>query len=128
MFIRNATRSDIDEIRGRSTKPYDKLEPPDAVEESLAGLDDQGNVRIVISAEKVAEMYMIMDHAWETPAMRWSMIEQMHREMLFRLKAKGYTRAYSFFADGVPNGYIRRLILSGWDRVIDRCVRYVAGR
>lgn len=127
MQIRKATQADIDQIRYHSTKPYDKLEPPTQHEESLAGVDDQGKVRIVITAEKVAELYLIMDHDWETPAMRWSAVEQLHREMLVRLREKGYSRGYSFFPDGVANSYIRRLVLLGWDRVIDRCARFVAG-
>jgi hypothetical protein len=86
-------------------------------------VDESGEARIVLKAQRVAELYMILDHGWETPAMRWAMIEQAHQHMRERLIEKGYKVAYSFFADGVPNGYVRRLIPLGWSRVIDRCVR-----
>jgi hypothetical protein len=67
---------------------------------------------------------MVMDHEWETPAMRWAAIEQCYREMRIRLEQKGYHVAYSFFPDGVPNGYARRLAkLLGMERVLDRCMR-----
>lgn len=118
---------DIEAIKERSKMLYDKLEGPKVAEESIVGVDDAGVARIVISAERVAELYMVLDHEWQTPAMRWAMIEQAHKEMLGRLKVKGYRVGYSFFADGVPNGYIRRLIPLGWTRMIDRCVRYVVG-
>ena len=116
---------DIEAIKEHSKKLYDKLDGPKIADESIVGVDDQGVARIVIAAEKVAELYMVLDHEWETPAMRWAMIEQAHREMLSRLRGKGYRVGYSFFADGVPNGYIRRLIPLGWTRMIERCVRYV---
>ena len=116
---------DIEAIKEHSKKLYDKLDGPKIADESIVGVDDQGVARSVIAAEKVAELYMVLDHEWETPAMRWAMIEQAHREMLSRLRGKGYRVGYSFFADGVPNGYIRRLIPLGWTRMIERCVRYV---
>lgn len=127
MHIRDAESGDLQSIRERSAKTYDKLPPPLDSEEALVVVDSSGKARVLISAERVTELYMVMDHEWETPAMRWAAVEMIHREMLTRLKAKGYKVGYSFFADGVPNGYIRRLVLLGWDRVVDRCVRFVAG-
>lgn len=127
MHIRDAEPGDLQSIRERSAKTYDKLQPPMDSEEALVVVDSLGKARVLISAERVTELYMVMDHEWETPAMRWAAVEMIHREMLTRLKAKGYKVGYSFFADGVPNGYIRRLVLLGWDRVVDRCVRFVAG-
>jgi hypothetical protein len=128
MEFRNATAGDIAIIKARSSKEYDKLEGPTVTEEALVGVDKDGIPRIAMTAQKVAELYMVLDHTWETPAMRWSMIEAMHREMLIRLRYKGYRVGYSFFADGVPNGYLRRLALLGWTRMIERCMRYVDWR
>lgn len=124
MRIRELQTGDIEAIRARSEKPYDKLPEPREHEDALVMVDDRGEPRLVMKAEKVAEVFMILDHEYETPAMRWLMIEVAHREMRKRLEGKGYNTAYSFFADGVPNGYIRRLIPLGWNRVIDRCARF----
>lgn len=124
MRIRETKQDDILVIRARSKKNYDKLPDPKDWEESITMVDDFGEPRLVMKAQKVAELYMILDHGWETPAMRWAMIEMAHGVMKERLQAKRYNTAYSFFADGVPNGYVRRLIPLGWSRVIDRCVRY----
>ena len=126
MVFRRATAEDLEAVRSKSAKEYDKLPPPEQAEESIVGVDENGVPRIVMKAERVAEVYMCMDHEWESPAMRWAVIEQGHREMQERLKAKGYTVAYCFFAEGVPNGYIRRLVMMGWNRIIERCIRYAA--
>ena len=81
-----------------------------------------------MKAQKVAEIYLAIDHSWQTPAMRWAMIEAGYREVRERLERKGYNVAYSFFADGVPNGYVRRLVALGATRMIERCIRFAAGR
>ncbi len=127
MIFRELRKGDVEMIRSRSSKLYDKLPDPADWDEAFVGVDSAGEPRIVLKAQRVAEIYMILDHEFETPAMRWIMIEQAHREMQCRLTGKGYKVAYSFFADGVPNSYIRRLIPLGWNRMIDRCVRFVAG-
>ncbi len=127
MEFRAYIDGDVEAIRARSKMPYDKLPDPQDFDDALVGVDESGEARIVLKAQRVAELYMILDHGWETPAMRWAMIEQAHQHMRERLIEKGYKVAYSFFADGVPNGYVRRLIPLGWSRVIDRCVRFVAG-
>jgi hypothetical protein len=127
MQFRETQLGDIIAIRAHSGKSYDKLPDPQDADEAFTIVDDFGVPRMVMKAQKVAELYMILDHEFETPAMRWALIEMAHREMRNRLEAKGYTVAYSFFADGVPNGYVRRLIPLGWNRVIDRCIRFAAG-
>lgn len=124
MLFRELKAGELEALRERSGQPYDKLPPPADAEESIVGVDESGTARIVMRAERVAEIYMVIDHEWKSPAMRWAMIEQAHAEMRKRLEAKGYKVAYSFFADGVPNGYIRRLIPLGWVRVVDRCIRF----
>lgn len=122
--FRPTMHGDLESIRGSSAQAYDKLPGPVNPEESITGVDADGKPRIVVQAEKVAELYLAMDHGWADPATRWGIIEQAHQEMLSRLRLKGYTVGYSFFADGVPNGYIRRLVAKGWNRMMERCVRY----
>ncbi len=127
MEFRALQVGDVERIRSRSDKEYDKLPDPEDFEESLVGIDESGEPRIVMKAQRVAEIFMAIDHTWGTPALRWALIEQAHREMRGKLEVKGYRVAYSFFADGVPNGYVRRLILLGWNRIIDRCMRFTSG-
>jgi len=127
MRFREFQQGDIEAIRARSGKEYDKLPDPKDFEDALTGVDGSGVPRIVMKAQKVAEIYMILDHGFETPAMRWAVVELAHEEMKKRLLEKGYDVAYSFFADGVPNSYIRRLVKLGWSRVIDRCARFSRG-
>ena len=126
MEFRDLLPGDVEAIRARSEKGYDKLPDPQDFDEAIVGLDSDGEPRIIMKAQRVAEIYMLMDHAWETPAMRWAIIEQAHQQMQKRLVAKGYRVAYAFFADGVPNGYVRRLIPLGWQRKIERCLRLAA--
>ena len=127
MKIRDTQNGDLQRVLARSSKHYDKLPAPEESEESLTLLDESGQPCLVMKAQRVAELYLAIDHNWETPAMRWAAIEMMHKEMMSRLLGKGYTVGYCFFADGVPNGYIRRLIPLGWNRMIERCIRFVAG-
>jgi hypothetical protein len=127
MRFRELRQSDVEAIRARSTKEYDKLPDPEQCEDAIVAVDENGEPRLVMKAQRVAELYVIMDHDWNTPAMRWAMLEQAHRKMRSRLNQKGYKMAYSFFADGVPAGYLRRLIPLGWDWVRDRCLRFVEG-
>ena len=124
MRFRETMAGDVEEIAGRSSKGYDKLPGPEVCEEAITFLDEEGSPRLVMKAEKVAELYLAIDHAWSTPAMRWSMIDAASGEMMRRLIAKGYQVGYSFCADGVPNGYLRRLVAKGWNRMIERCLRY----
>ena len=124
MEFRELRDGDIERLRARSKKEYDKLPDPRDVEDAIVGVDESGEPRVIMKAERVAELYMIMDHDWATPALRWSVIEQAHRVMRDRLKEKNYRTAYSFFADGVPNGYIRRLVKLGWNRMVERCIRF----
>ena len=127
MRFRDTITGDLEQILLNSPKEYDKLDPPADAEESITMVDDDGVPRMVMKAEKVAEIYLAIDHRWHSPAMRWAMIQEAHGEMEQRLLRKGYHTAYSFFADGVPNGYIRRLVGLGWQRMIERCVRFAAG-
>lgn len=115
-------------LAAQSRKNYDKLEGADWPDVSITGFDEDGRVCIVMDAEKCAVVRMVIDHEWKNPAMRWAMIEQAYNETRKRLQEKGYASAYCFFADGVPNSYIRRLVSMGADRVIDRCIRFTAGR
>lgn len=120
---------DLEKIISASERGYDKLPGPSTVEEQITGVDQAGEPRIVMRAEKVAIVYLTMDHAWQNPSMRWNMIESAYKEMRKRLLDRGILVAYCFFSDGVPNGYIRRLVNEmGADRIIDRCVRFTAGR
>lgn len=121
-----ATDIELQRLRSSSAKRYDSLPSPETSDIAIAGIDADSKVRIVMKAEKVAEVYMVIDHNWETPAMRWAMIEATYAEIRKRLKEKGYSVAYCFFADGVPNGYIRRLVKLGAERVIERCIRFRA--
>jgi hypothetical protein len=128
MQIRDTQDGDLESVLLGSPKEYDKLHPPAEAEEAITMLDDEGIPRLVMKAQRVAEVYLAIDHRYQTPAMRWAMIERCHAEMQRRLLGKGYNVAYSFFADGVPNGYIRRLVRLGWSRMVERCVRFAAGR
>jgi hypothetical protein len=122
-ITRNGVR---DVLAERSQKAYDKLRDGYVPDESITGFDDDEMPCIVMDAEKCAIVRMVIDHEWKNPAMRWAMIESAYTEMRKRLKAKGYSAAYCFFPDGVPNSYIRRLVGMGADRIIDRCIRFSA--
>lgn len=127
MPFRNERGGDLEKLKAKSSKQYDKLDEPKRYDEAVTFVDDGLEPRLVMRAAKVAEVYLALDHEWGTPAMRWAMIEQGYREIQQRLKAKGYTTAYCFFPDGVPNGYIRRMVKElGAKRVMDRCVRFTA--
>jgi hypothetical protein len=114
------------ELMENSSKPYDKLDDENLSEESITGYDEKGIARIVMEAEKCANVRMVIDHEWQSPAMRWAMVAQAYTEMRNRLRKKGYGSAYCFFPEGVPDGYIKRLIAMGADRITDRCIRFTA--
>jgi hypothetical protein len=128
MQFRATIGGERDRIRSLSAKIYDKLNPLPAIDESVTGVDREGTPRIVMEASKTAEIYLAIDHEWGTPAMRWNIIKEAFGEIRKRLREKGYKTAYCFFAEGVPNGYIRRLVNEmGADRVMDRCIRFTEG-
>ena len=124
MRFRNTIPGDVEQVLAGSGKPYDKLPGPEETEEAITGLDHDGKPRIVVKAERVAELWLAIDHTWADPATRWNTIELAHAEMFTRLRGRGYWVGYCFFADGVANGYVRRLVAKGWNRIIERCVRF----
>ena len=78
MLIRDTQHGELEQIRANSPNEYDKLDPPDDAEEAITMLDDEGIPRLVMKAQRVAEVYLAIDHRWQTPAMRWAMIEAAH--------------------------------------------------
>lgn len=124
MRTRPLQPGDVESMQARSSKPYDKLPMPAQIEDAFALVDDSGTVRAVFMAERVAEVFLLLDHEWETPAMRWEAIRVGVQEVRRRLTGRGFRAAYAYFGEGVPDGYVRRLVKACGAEIQKRIVRF----
>ena len=118
----------IEEIYAKSPMKYDlpMLDSPNLLS-ALVMVDDKDEPHVMLAAERVAEMYLVMDHDWETPAYRAIALQNLHLEVGPRLRAIGIKSAYAFLGPDVPKGYDRRLYRLGAREMIWRCVKWIAG-
>ena len=129
MLIRELKPSDIpklEAIYGRSPMKYDlpMLDSPELLA-SLVYADDKDEPHILVSSLKVAEMFLIMDHDWETPAFRSIAFSELFEQMKPKLVEMGISNAYAFMGPLVPKGFDRLLYKLG-ARVMEwRCVKWI---
>lgn len=128
MRFRELRKGELEGLREKSKMAYDKLEFPEVLEESIVLEDDEGIPRMILMAEKVAEVFMVIDHEWQTPAMRWEMIRVGNQELRRRLGGKGFRTAYAIFPESVPEGWVKRLVRSCGAVLQSKCVRFTDGR
>lgn len=81
-------------------------------------LVDENDVPVMIAgAWKKAEVHMVADAKWGTPAHRMAAFQQLHQHMHDSLKQKGYREAVTWFDRVVTcqvNRFIKRLRAFGW--------------
>ncbi len=131
MFIRAMTQSDIPKIEAiyaKSPIKYDipMLDSPNLLS-ALVMVDEADNPRVMLAGERVAEMFLVMDHGWQTPAFRAIALNELHNEVVPRLQTMGIRSAYAFLGPDVPAGYDRRLYKLGARKMIWRAVKWIAG-
>jgi hypothetical protein len=131
MIIRRLEKRDIlklEEIYLRSPMKYvlPMLDSPELLE-SLVMVDENDEPHVMVSALKVAEMFLIMDHEWETPAFRAVAFSELFAEMRPRLEAMGVSNAYAFMGPSVPKGFDRLLHKLGARIMEWRCVKWIKG-
>jgi hypothetical protein len=113
MTVRRLEKRDIpklEEIYLRSPYEYGlpAFDSPELFE-SLVAVDENDEPHVMVSALMVAEMILIIDHEWETPALRADAFCSLFVEMKSRLEAMGVTDAYAFMGPEVPRGFDRLL-------------------
>lgn len=128
MKFRELREGEIEALKERSKMPYDKLEFPKDLEEAFVLEDEEGTARMVLMAEKVAEIFMLIDHEWSSPAMRWEAVRAGNQELRRRLTEKGFKVGYAIFPDSVPEGWLKRLVRGCGAILQGKCVRFIDGR
>lgn len=125
MRIRDLRAGELKDLQEKSKMAYDKHSFPAVIDDVFVLEDESGTARAVFLTERVAEVFMVIDHEWENPATRWEMVRAGANEVRRRLLSKGYRTAYAFFGDGVKDGYIKRLVRGFGAVVQKRFVRFV---
>jgi len=129
MVIRELRQSDIPKLEAIYARSPMKYELPALnsreLLDSLVMADEKDEPHILVSSLKVVEMFLIMDHEWETPAFRAAAFCKMFEQMKPRLIAMGISNAYAFMGPLVPKGF-DRLLYSLGARVMEwRCVKWI---
>ena len=132
MVIRRLEKRDIpklEEIYLRAPVKYvlPALDSPELFE-ALVAVDENDEPHLMVSALMVAEMILVIDHNWETPALRAEAFVSLFVEMKSRLEAMGVTDAYAFMGPKVPRGFDRLLYKLGAIASECRLVKWIKER
>jgi len=95
--------------------------------EAMVAVDEEDNPRVLLTAERVAELVLVMDHTWETPAYRAVALGELVKEMRDRLLSKDLNSSYAFLGPDVPRSYERRLWKLGARAMDWKCVKWIRG-
>jgi hypothetical protein len=128
MNIRAMKASDIPKIEAiyrRSPAKYDiPLLDSTMIEDSLVMVDENDEPRAMLATEKVAEIFLVLDHDWETPAFLAFALQELAKSLREKMERKGYRSFYAFLGDDVPKSFDRRLFQLGARKMLWRCVRF----
>jgi hypothetical protein len=128
MYIRAMQISDIPKIEAIYRKSPAKYDIPmldsAMIEEALVMVDDNDEPHALMAAEKVTEIFLVLDHEWETPAFRAVVVTELAKTTRERLESKGYRASYAFLGPDIPRSYDRRLFQLGARKMIWRSVRF----
>jgi hypothetical protein len=129
MKIRAMRSDDVPKIRTiceNSDLKYDPF-PLESLESAFVMADENDEPRAMMGAERVAEIILVLDNNWQSPAFRLHVIEQMAIAIRKSLEDNNYRAAYAFFGDDVPKGYDRKLYRMGARKMVARCVKFLRG-
>lgn len=132
MIIREMRAEDIPKIEAiyrNSPAKYDipMLDSP-MIETAFVMVDEKDEPRAMLAAEKVTEMFLVLDHKWETPAFRAIAVGELAASVRARVESSGIRAAYAFLGPDIPQGYDRRLFRLGARQMIWRCFRFCRGK
>lgn len=130
MLIRAMRKDDIPKIEAiyaSSPLKYDipMLDSP-VLLSALVMVDENDEPRVMLAAEQVAEMVLVMDHSWQTPAFRAIALKELHSAVVPVLEVKGIRAAYAFLGPDVPKGYQKRLHAMGANLMNWVCLKWNA--
>ena len=91
-------------------------------------VDEEDRPRMILVAERVAELYLVLDAGWQTPAFRAVAITELHQKVRENLEVEGIQSAYAFLGDDVPKGYDRRLYRLGGALMDVRCMKFESNK
>lgn len=129
MFIREMKPEDVPKIEAIYAKSPMKYDLPMLDSKNLmcplVMVDDDDEPHVLLAGERVAEMFLVMDHEWQTPAFRAIALAELHSAVVPKLKQEGIRAAYAFLGPDVPRGYERRLWKLG-ARVMEwKCLKWI---
>lgn len=116
MIVRNYKTEDYEKIRKiYEQRKIDHLLPtPEYMSRMVESLviEDPGTSEMVtgIIAEPTVELYLFMNPNWGTPGWRNLMLNQVHKEMRFRLQKHGFSQAHIWLPPEMKKSFGRRLV------------------
>jgi hypothetical protein len=93
--------------------------------ESLVAVDENDEPYMMLSALKIADMFLLVDHERDTPASRAEALCGLFAEMKPRLIAMGISNATAYMGPKVPKGFDRRLKRLGGFIMDWRCIKFI---
>ena len=131
MVIRPMRDDDIPKIKAMHSESMQKYDIPELTDANLVTacvvVDDSDAPHAVLMARRTAEMYVVIDHEWESPAWRLVALKELVEATKPKMEAQGFTDAYAFLGPDVPKSYLRRLMALGCRLMDWKCVHMLRG-
>lgn len=87
-------------------------------------VDDEDRPVMAVCARKFAEITLLVDRTWETPAWRLAALKRLHAAMEIKLNFRGFREAACWLAPEIAKGFGRRLTqIFGWKKSDWVCYR-----
>lgn len=91
-------------------------------------VEDGGRIVAALFAVRCAEIVMVLDHAWRTPRLRWTVVEALHGGMERKLRRLKVDSGYCWLAPQFARGFARKLRdRLGWQEPLWKCLQRKVG-
>ena len=131
MIIRPAKASDIPKLKALHASSLAKYDLPNLDDVNLITalivVDEADEPKVLLLARRTAEISVVLDHDWESPAWRLLALKELVKEMHNQLVAQGFDDAYAFVGPDVPKSYVRRLMDMGCRLMDWTCIHILRG-
>jgi hypothetical protein len=124
VIIRPIEPRDHEKVKALHVSSPAKYELPDfAGQNFIAGwvmVDEEDEPRVLLCFRRTAEAYVVVDHAWDAPAMRLVALKGLIDAATPAMEALGYEDAIGTVGPDVSRSYLRRLqqfgceVFDGW--------------
>ena len=121
MNIRRLENGDIEQIRKIFEAQGFDYELPELDSNNIIAkkvvTDENNTARMGVAARITVELYGFVDHTWDTPAVRFAALKQLHEAMRQELKEKGIEDGHFWCPPQLVKSFGRRMMrLLGWKK------------